>query len=175
MNMWDQRLIPLLPPEQLKGLYNELCGARGNGWGQNHPNMNWVWPYGPARLVAYHLLVIDEMEKLRTKKGKPYNLDRNWRTPRFRGYTGLTGYDGEKLWKPLLLSEGYPGMEVVKPLDRLAYANYFDKRVKEFYESAKSGQRLYQEQNSLYLDGCLANLSGKGITIDRARIKTLTG
>ena len=63
MRLWHQSLIPKLPRQQLLGQHRECCALRGRGWGRNHSVVNYVFEYSPARLVAYHYLVMNEMQE----------------------------------------------------------------------------------------------------------------
>ena len=60
MRLWHQHLIEQLPTPQLNGQHRECCALRGNGWGKKHRTVNYVFLHNPAKLVAYHLLIIKE-------------------------------------------------------------------------------------------------------------------
>ena len=79
MRLWHQKLIPFLPRQQLLGQHRELCALRGRGWGKKHSVVDYVFTHNPARLVAYHFLVMDEM------KHRGYNPDNVWYNPNWRG------------------------------------------------------------------------------------------
>lgn len=81
MRLWHQKLIPYLPRQQLLGQHRECCALRGAGWGRKHSIVNYVFTYDPAYLVAYHYLVMDEMEK------RGYHPDPIWRNSNWRGNT----------------------------------------------------------------------------------------
>ena len=79
MRLWHQSLIPYLPRQQLLGQHRELAALRGAGWGRKHSVVNYVFNYDPSYLVAYHWLVMDEMEK------RGYHPDPIWRNSNWRG------------------------------------------------------------------------------------------
>ena len=79
MRIWHQSLISKLPRQQLLGQHRECCALRGKGWGRNHSVVNYVFTHLPERLVAYHWLVMDEMEK------RGYHPDKIWDDPNYRG------------------------------------------------------------------------------------------
>ena len=81
MRLWHQSLIQKLPRQQLLGQHRECCALRGRGWGRRHSVVNYIFTYQPANLVAYHFLVMDEMER------RGYNPDRSWRSIDYRGTT----------------------------------------------------------------------------------------
>lgn len=79
--MWHQLIIPYLDRQRLLGAHRELCALRGKGWGRRHAVVNYVFTHDPAWLVAYHKLVMDEMER------RGYHPDRTWDDPYWRGST----------------------------------------------------------------------------------------
>lgn len=79
MRLWHQELIPSLPRQQLLGLHRECCALRGAGWGRRHAVVDYVFTHEPERLVAYHHLVMDEMER------RGYHPDSIWRCANWRG------------------------------------------------------------------------------------------
>lgn len=79
MRIWHQALISKLPRQQLLGQHRECCALRGKGWGRNHSVVNYVFDHLPERLVAYHWLVMNEMEK------RGYKPDKIWDDPNYRG------------------------------------------------------------------------------------------
>lgn len=79
MRLWHQDLIPYLPRQQLLGQHRECCALRGAGWGRKHSIVNYVFNYDPSYLVAYHWLIMDEMEK------RGYHPDPLWRDSNWRG------------------------------------------------------------------------------------------
>ena len=81
MRLWHQSLISKLPRQQLLGQHRECCALRGAGWGRNHSVVNYVFKHNPAGLIAYHYLIMDEMEN------RGYHPDRTWDNPDWRGNT----------------------------------------------------------------------------------------
>ena len=81
MRLWHQKLIPHLPRQQLLGQHRECCALRGAGWGRKHSVVNYVFEHEPECLVAYHNLVMDEMER------RGYHPDSTWRCANWRGKT----------------------------------------------------------------------------------------
>ncbi len=81
MRLWHQKLIPYLPRQQLLGQHRECCALRGVGWGRKHSTVNYVFTYDPAYLIAYHYLIMDEMEK------RGYHPDPIWKVGAYRGKT----------------------------------------------------------------------------------------
>ena len=79
MRLWHQSLIPLLPRQQLLGQHRECCALRGKGWGRKHSVVDYVFTHTPERLVAYHYIVMDEMER------RGYKPDKIWRDINYRG------------------------------------------------------------------------------------------
>lgn len=81
MRLWHQSLISKLPRQQLLGQHRECCALRGKGWGRKHSVVNYVFKHDPERLVAYHYLIIDEMQR------RGYKPDRQWQNANYRGQT----------------------------------------------------------------------------------------
>lgn len=81
MRLWHQKLIPHLPRQQLLGQHRECCALRGAGWGRKHATVDYVFTHEPERLVAYHVLIMDEMRK------RGYNPDKTWYNRNWRGNT----------------------------------------------------------------------------------------
>lgn len=79
MRLWHQALIPILPRQQLLGQHRECCALRGKGWGRKHATVDYVFTHEPDYLVAYHYLVMDEMER------RGYKPDKIWRNANYRG------------------------------------------------------------------------------------------
>ena len=79
IRLWHQNLISYLPRQQLLGQHRECCGMRGKGWGQNHSTVNYVWEYSIERLIAFHLLVMKEMED------RGFNVTQKWFDKQYRG------------------------------------------------------------------------------------------
>lgn len=81
MRLWHQKLLPYLPRQQLLGQHRECCALRGNGWGKKHKIVDYVFTHNPAKLVAYHYLVMDEMKR------RGYKPDTTWYYCNYRGST----------------------------------------------------------------------------------------
>ena len=79
MRLWHQDLIKYLPRQQLLGQHRECCALRGAGWGRAHSVVSYVFTHSPNKLVAYHNLIMDEMEN------RGYHPDKIWRDPNWRG------------------------------------------------------------------------------------------
>ena len=63
MRLFHQKLISYLPDKYLCNQHCICCALRGGGWGRKHSTVDYVFRYEPARLYAYHMLVMDEMMK----------------------------------------------------------------------------------------------------------------
>ena len=81
IRLWHQFLIPFLPRQQLLGQHRECCALRGKGWGKPHSVVNYVFTHEPANLIAYHYLIMNEMER------RGYHPDPIWRQTSWRGNT----------------------------------------------------------------------------------------
>ena len=81
MRLWHEEIIHLLPKNQLLGQHRECCALRGNGWNKKHKTVDYVFLYSPYYLFAYHLLVMDEMEK------RGYKVSIEWKDKDYRGKT----------------------------------------------------------------------------------------
>ena len=79
MRLWHEKIIHLLPKNQLLGQHRECCALRGNGWKKKHKTVDYVFSYSPYLLFRYHLLVMDEMEK------RGYNVSGEWKDRNYRG------------------------------------------------------------------------------------------
>lgn len=101
MRLWHQYLIPKLPRQQLLGQHRECCALRGKGWGRPHSTVNYVFDHLPERLVAYHYLVMDEMER------RGYKPDKAWDDCHWRGKT--LGMDFSDEWADKDMAEKWYG------------------------------------------------------------------
>lgn len=79
MRLWHQTLISRLPRQQLLGQHRECCALRGNGWGKKHSVVNYVFQYPMEYLIAYHFLIMQEMDN------RGYNIESKWWTGEYRG------------------------------------------------------------------------------------------
>ena len=97
MRLWHQSMLDKLRRQQLLGQHRELCALRGKGWGRKHATVDYVFTHEPERLVAYHYLVMDEMQR------RGYKPDSTWYRPNWRGST-LGEQDG---WAQFRLVESF--------------------------------------------------------------------
>ena len=81
MRLWHEKLIHLLPKNQLLGQHRECCALRGNGWKKKHKTVDYVFTYSPYHLFIYHVLVMEEMEK------RGYHVSAEWKDKNYRGRT----------------------------------------------------------------------------------------
>ena len=79
MRLWHEKIIHLLPKNQLLGQHRECCALRGKGWKKKHKTVDYVFSYSPYLLFRYHLLVMYEMEK------RGYNVSGEWKDKNYRG------------------------------------------------------------------------------------------
>ena len=79
MRLWHQDLISKLPRQQLLGQHRECCALRGKGWARPHATVNYAFKYSPNHLVAFHALVMDEMQR------RGYHPDKIWYDFQWRG------------------------------------------------------------------------------------------
>lgn len=83
MRLWHEKLLSVLPRQQLLGQHRECCALRGNGWGKQHSIVNYVFRYSRERLWLYHLRVMHEMQR------RAFNPESCWFAPGYRGKTAL--------------------------------------------------------------------------------------
>lgn len=114
MRLWHQALIPLLPRQQLLGQHRECCALRGKGWGRKHATVDYVFNRIPERLVAYHYLVMDEMER------RGYKPDKIWREANYCGKK--LGFE-ENWCEPSVIIALVEGKELIYPEHNDAYLN----------------------------------------------------
>lgn len=138
MRVWHQFLVPYLDRQRLLGAHRELCALRGKGWGKPHSVVNYVFNHKPDLLVAYHLVVIIEMEK------RGYNVDPNWKNPNWRG-------------KILGQSDWVEEFEYGKkePFWSTLAA-----------DAINHGDMIYPEHDAEYLNECITLLKEKGAACD---------
>ncbi|MDP4085474.1 MAG: TIGR02328 family protein [Bacillota bacterium] len=79
MRLWHEELIKHLPRQQLLGQHRECCALRGKGWKKPHSTVNYIFNYSIMRLVAYHLVVMNEM------KNRGYQVAEEWLDPSYCG------------------------------------------------------------------------------------------
>ena len=114
MRLWHQALIPLLPRQQLLGQHRECCALRGKGWGRKHATVDYVFTHEPDYLVAYHHLIMDEMEH------RGYKPDKIWRNTDYRGKE--LGFE-ENWCEPALVIVCTESKEYIYPEHNDAYLN----------------------------------------------------
>lgn len=90
MRLWHVDLIPHLPcyrttgdrrKNQLLGQHRECCGMRGDGWGNKHETVDYVFAHPYGCLYQYHASVMREMQ------ARGYNVNLLWFRPTYRGKT----------------------------------------------------------------------------------------
>lgn len=79
MRLWHQFLLPHLDRQRLLSAHRECAALRGKGWGRKHATVDYIFKYDPSLLVAYHYLVMDEMER------RGFKPDSIWRNSGYRG------------------------------------------------------------------------------------------
>lgn len=79
MRLWHQELLAFLPRAQILGQHRECCALRGMGWGRKHSTVDYVFKHNVKRLVDYHQLVLEEMER------RGYKPAQQWYCPEYRG------------------------------------------------------------------------------------------
>ena len=124
IRIWHQDLISKLPRQQLLGQHRECCALRGKGWGRNHSVVNYVFTHVPERLVAYHWLIMDEMEK------RGYHPDKIWDKVEYRGKE--LGYQTD--WCDEDIVDVYYNL----PKDHLIYPEHNEDYLKECLDNLKS-------------------------------------
>ena len=140
MRLWHQKLIPYLPRQQLLGQHRECCALRGKGWGRKHATVDYVFTHSPAKLIAYHWLIMKEM------KNRGYKPDEIWMDPYYRGK--VLEYDQE--FASVMGTKLEYGMAITEDFDEPEWiVDYM----------------IYPEHNNEYLKECLDNLKSKGIEI----------
>ena len=87
MRLWPEQILNKIPRQQLLGQHRECCALRGKGWGKPHSTINYIFEYKLEDLIAYHLRVMDMMEK------RGYNPNEKWREYKYRGKK--VGYDNK--------------------------------------------------------------------------------
>ena len=105
MRLWHEKLIPLLPRQQLLGQHREIAALRGKGWGKKHATVDYVFTHPYYKLFQFHLLVMEEMER------RGYTPDPLWYNPLYRG----------KMLPPLKVNEPLPVTHPLYPEHNDAY------------------------------------------------------
>lgn len=149
MRLWHQDLLPLLPRAQLLGQHRECAALRGRGWGRPHRTVNYVFRHSPARLEAYHRLVLAEMER------RGYRPDPRWWQP---------GYRGRQLPPWPVRSE--PSARPIYPEQDEAYREECQRPPTRPAPGVGAPVSvIYPEHDEAYREACLANLAAKGVQL----------
>ena len=128
MRLWHQKLIPYLPRQQLLGQHRECCALRGRGWGKKHKTVDYVFTYSPAKLVAYHWLIMKEM------KNRGYYPNEVWIDPYYRGK--ILGYDQE--FASVLGAKYEYGFAITEEEKYIIYPEHNNDYLKECLDNLKS-------------------------------------
>ena len=129
MRLWHQSLIPYLPRQQLLGAHRECCALRGAGWGRKHATVDYVFTHKPIDLIAYHYLIMQEMEN------RGYHPTAIWKDSNYRG--SKLGYVYEKEWLcGSSLTEYFLTLEAAG--DRNIYPEHDDAYLKECLENLQT-------------------------------------
>ena len=121
MRLWHQELIPKLPRQQLLGQHRECCALRGAGWGRKHATVDYVFTHSPEKLVAYHLLIMEEMEN------RGYKPNLIWKNPNWRG-----DKIGEDNW---IIGTNYSNLVNI---NKIIYPEHNNEYLKECIDNLKS-------------------------------------
>ena len=121
MRLWHQELIPKLPRQQLLGQHRECCALRGAGWGRKHATVDYVFTHSPEKLVAYHLLIMEEMEN------RGYKPNLIWKNPNWRG-----DKIGEDNW---IIGTNYSNLVNI---NKIIYPEHNNEYLKECVDNLKS-------------------------------------
>lgn len=135
MRLWHEKLIPLLPRQQLLGQHRECCALRGAGWGKPHATVNYVFDHPMLWLYCYHFKVMEEM----TRRG--YKPEIDWYYPYYRG---------KQL--PIKL-ECVDLDEIIKKLQHTVYPEHDDRYMAECINNlATKGIYIEYSENPLPLE-----------------------
>ena len=126
MRLWHQSLIKYLPRQQLLGQHRECAALRGKGWGKKHSVVNYVFAHSPARLVAYHYLVMNEMRE------RGYNPNELWYDCDYRG----SALGEEVLWCDQAAMLGF--LDAAENHNYLIYPEHDDLYLQECLDNLKS-------------------------------------
>ena len=140
--MWihHQNLIPYLTERDLAFLHRDCCNLRGAGWKMKNSNTNYVREYSREHIIAYHLLVLEQME------GRGMNYNALWYDHFYRGdnrvrlresglfrerieQLRLNVFKGEKIFKEH--NEEYLKKSLKRLDDKGKVCYYYDKFLKE--------------------------------------------
>lgn len=79
MRLWHYKLIPELDRQRLLSQHRECCALRGKSWGKKHATVDYVFKHDYMYLYAYHLLVMNEMQR------RGYYVEPAWYEPEYHG------------------------------------------------------------------------------------------
>lgn len=125
MRLWHQKLIPHLDRQRLLGQHRECAALRGKGWGKKHSVVNYVFDYCPAHLIAYHYLVMNEMEE------RGYNPNKIWYEVDYRGST----VGEEVLWCNHATMLGF--LDAAESHNYIIYPEHNDEYLQECLDNLK--------------------------------------
>jgi uncharacterized protein (TIGR02328 family) len=126
MRLWHQSLIPYLDRQRLLSQHRELCALRGKGWGKKHATVDYVFQHDQSMLVAYHFLVMNEMER------RGYKPDPIWREGNYRG----TILGTQENWCDPKACGGYVINSIIAK--EIIYPEHDDDYLRECIENLKS-------------------------------------
>ena len=136
IRIWHQKLIPYLDRQRLLGQHRECCALRGKGWGKKHSVVDYVFTHSPARLVAYHYLIMDEMKR------RGYNPNEDWYNADYRGST----LGEEVLWCNFSVMFGF--LNAAKDNNYIIYPEHNDEYLEECLNNLKEkGVEINVEKN----------------------------
>lgn len=143
MRLWHQKLIPYLDRQRLLGQHRECAALRGKGWGKKHSVVNYVFDYCPAHLIAYHYLIMQEMER------RGYHPDAIWKDCGHRG-TAL-GIDSSWRYQEHLVLHLLEA--VLKDENFMIFEEHDKKYMKECLDNLeeKGVEMPYEDLRSTYL------------------------
>jgi len=102
MRLWHEGLLGKLPRQQLLGLNRECCALIGLGWTKKHSTVQYALNQEIERLKAYHLRVIDEMQR------RGYKVTQEWLNAQYRGKKiGIDSYIEESKVFDYYITDGY--------------------------------------------------------------------
>lgn len=128
MRLWSQQLIPYLDRQRLLGQHRELAALRGKGWGKKHSVVDYVFTYEPIKLIAYHFLIMNEMEK------RGYHPDPIWRATNWRGEA--IGRENDNAWNCEVELSKY--MQKIKATNEIIYKEHNRDYLRDCIENLES-------------------------------------
>lgn len=139
MRLWHEKLINLLPREQLLGQHRECCALRGAGWGRPHATVNYVFDHPKEWLYCYHIKVMSEMLK------RGYRVDPLWLD---------ISYQGRNLPRKVYTAENLPNTpELNEKLLGIVYPEHNDDYLAECINNlAAKGIFIHYVDNNIPLE-----------------------